>query len=85
VGELTLACSQPRDSESITDSLCALGRSAGLSGRRASLPDSVGPEGRLIGPDPRIISRLAKSQPFIRLIEREASDAIAKGWGRLSG
>jgi hypothetical protein len=47
--------------------------------------DSVGPEDRLIGQDPRIISRLAKGQLFVRLIQRESSDAIAKGRGRLSG
>jgi hypothetical protein len=80
VGELTLACSPSRG----TDGLCAFGRSAGIRGRRASRPDSVGPEDRLNGQDPRIISRLAKGQSFVRLIEREPSDAIAKGWGLLS-
>ena len=44
-------------------------------------PDSVGPGDRLIGPDPRIIFRSAKGQFFVRLIEWESSDAIAKGWG----
>ena len=79
MGELTLACSPSRG----TDGLCVFGRSAGLPGRRASrpgVPDSAGPEDRLIGPDPRIISRVARGQSFVRLIERESSDAIAKGW-----
>ena len=53
-------------------------------GRRMPCPDSAGPEDRLIGQDPRIISRLVKGQSFVQLIERESSDAIAKGWGRLS-
>jgi hypothetical protein len=44
-------------------------------------PDLVGPEDRLIGPDPRISSQLARDQSFVRLIERESSDAIAEGWG----
>jgi hypothetical protein len=44
-------------------------------------PDSAGPEDRTIGPDHRIISRLARGQSFVRHIERDSSDAIAKGWG----
>jgi hypothetical protein len=47
-------------------------------------PGEEGNPAQTIGPDPRIISRLAKGQSFVRLIERESSDAIAKGWGRLS-
>ena len=46
-------------------------------------PDSAGPEDRLIGPDHRIISRLARGQSFVLLIKREQSDAIAKAGGRL--
>ena len=50
--ELTSVCSPSRG----TDGLCALGRSVGLPGRGLPCPDSAGPEDRLIGPDPRIIS-----------------------------
>jgi hypothetical protein len=56
---------------------------ASRGGGRASRPNlgrARGPA-RLIGQDPRIISRLAKGQSFVRLIEWESSDAIAKGWG----
>jgi hypothetical protein len=77
-GGLTLACSPSQ------------GYGRPLAAPRASRggghpgPDSVGPEDRLIGPDPRIISRLARGQSLSRRIERESSDAIANGieqWG----
>jgi hypothetical protein len=44
-------------------------------------PGPAWPEDRLIGPDHRIISRLARGQLFVWLIGRESSDAIAKGLG----
>jgi hypothetical protein len=52
---------------------------------RPGLGRARGPEDRLTGPDPRIISRLARGQSCVLLIERESSDAIAKSRGWLSG
>ena len=80
-GELTLACSPSRG----TDGLCVFGRSAGLPGRRASRPGLLRARGPAQRAGPRIISRSAKGQSCVWLIERESSDAIAKGWVLLSG
>jgi hypothetical protein len=48
-------------------------------GRGHPGPNSAGPGDRLIGQDPRIIPRFAKGQTLGLLIERESSDAAAKG------
>jgi hypothetical protein len=50
--ELTLACSPSRG----TDGLCALGRSAGLHGKRAARPGLGQARGPAQRADPRIIS-----------------------------
>ncbi len=73
MGELTLACSPSRG----TDGLCAFGRSAGLPGRRASRPGLGRARGSAHRAGPQDHLRLARGQSFVRLVERDLSDAIA--------
>jgi hypothetical protein len=75
VGELTLACSPSQG----TDRLYAIVRPAGFPGRRAPRPglgQARGPA-RRAGPQDHLPT--GKGQSHVRRIERESSDATAKG------